>query len=241
MAEQFLNKLNQIESSIDGLGETLKRMITVLTAVTEIKSDITQAKTEILAAINELKATTAAAPDATPAPSVSTDELEASFKSELEGLRSFVTTSLETMLAQVSSKIDSIPAPVAAAAVTATAPAAAPTPVPAPAAAPAPEPAQPAPTMTSSLPADKAMKIADQLSVILKSLKMGCKSGAVQDAMGGAKEEITKIVPSDPIMIRIDKWVGIVATYPKRKELQARDILKLKKEIKEEIATYSPA
>ena len=235
MAEQFLNKLNQIESSIDGLGETLKRMITVLGAITEIRSEITQAKTEILAAINELKEISSAPPEAASAPTLPIDELEASFKNELEGLRTFVATSLEAMVAEVSSKLDSVPAPVAAAAVT---PAAAP---PSTTPAPVPEPTQPVATMTSSLPADKSMKIAGQLSAILKSLKMGCKSGDVQDAMVAAKEEITKIVPSDPVMIHIDKWIGVVASYPKRKELQARDILKLKKEIKAEIDTYSPA
>ncbi|GAG40293.1 unnamed protein product, partial [marine sediment metagenome] len=53
--------------------------------------------------------------------------------------------------------------------------------------------------------------------------------------------EIMKIVPSDPIMVKIDKMMGIVGTYPKRNELQARDIRKLQKEIKEEIPKYRPA
>jgi hypothetical protein len=227
MAEQFLSRLNQIEASIEGLGETLKRMITVLGAITEIKSEITQAKTEILSAMTEIKSTAA-----TPAPEQAaaiSQEFESTFKAELENLRSFVESSMDSLMEEVSSAMASTPAPVAA---TPTAAASSATPDPA---------ASIAPTMTSSLPADKSMKIADQLTSILKSLKMGCKSGDVQDTMAGAKDEILKIVPSDPVMIRIDKWVGVVAAYPKRKELQARDILKLKKEIKAEIEAYSPA
>jgi len=225
MAEQFLSRLNQIESSIEGLGETLKRMITVLGAITEIKSEVTQTKAEILAAISELKATTSEAPAVAPV----TDELEATFKAELESLRTFVESSMESLLEEVSSAAESVP-------VQAAQPVAAPTAIPEPVAS-----SPPPVTTTSSLPADKAMKIAEQLTAILKFLKMGCKSEDVQDAMSDAKEEILKIVPSDPVMIRIDKWVGIVAAYPKRKELQARDILKLKKEIKAEIGSYSPA
>ena len=80
------------------------------------------------------------------------------------------------------------------------------------------------------------MKIADQLDVILKSLKMGCKAGPVLEIMNDAKAEIMKIVPSDPIMISIDKWVGVVNSYSLRHELQAKDILKLKKGLKAEIS-----
>jgi hypothetical protein len=39
----------------------------------------------------------------------------------------------------------------------------------------------------------------------------------------------------------MDKWAGVVSAYPKRKELQARDILKLKKDLKAEIPKYRPA
>jgi len=39
----------------------------------------------------------------------------------------------------------------------------------------------------------------------------------------------------------MDKWAGTVSKYPKRKELQARDILKIKKDIKAEIPKYRPA
>jgi hypothetical protein len=228
MAEQFLSRLNQIEASIEGLGETLKRMITVLGAITEIKSEVTQAKTEILSAIAEMKSTEA--PPAVDQAAALSQEFETTFKTELENLRSFVESSMDSLMEEVSSAMESSPAP---------------TPVPvaaSPSTSPAPDPAASMiPAATSSLPADKSMKIADQLTTILKSLKMGCKSGDVQDTMAGAKDEILKIVPSDPVMIRIDKWVGVVASYPKRKELQARDILKLKKEIKAEIETYSLA
>ena len=68
MAEQFLSRLNQIEDSINQLGETLKRMITILGSVTEMKSDIRGAKDEILQALANLPAPTAAgAPAAPPA------------------------------------------------------------------------------------------------------------------------------------------------------------------------------
>jgi len=85
------------------------------------------------------------------------------------------------------------------------------------------------------------MKVADQLELITKSLKMGCIAGDVLDTMTEVKAEIMKIVPSDPIMVKIDKWAGIVAAYPKRHELQARDILKLKKDLKAETPKYRPA
>ncbi|MHA1577617.1 MAG: hypothetical protein ACTSU3_09675, partial [Candidatus Thorarchaeota archaeon] len=75
----------------------------------------------------------------------------------------------------------------------------------------------------------------------LKSLKMGCKAGNVLEVMNDAKAEIMKVVPSDAIMIKIDKWAGVVSTYSKRHELQARDILKLKKELKADIPNYRPA
>jgi hypothetical protein len=223
MAEQFLSKLTQIEASIEGLGETLKRMITVLGAITEIKSEITQAKTEILGAINAIKSTQEAAP--APDTSVVKEELESTFKAELENLRSFVESSMDSLMEEVSSAMESTPAPATTA----------------PASSPVPDQDATAVPAMSSLPADKAMNISDQLRIVLKSLKMGCVSGDVQESMNEAKDSIMKIVPSDPIMIKIDKWIGVVASYPKRKELQARDILKLKKGIKAEIEAYSPA
>ena len=66
-------------------------------------------------------------------------------------------------------------------------------------------------------------------------------AGKVLDKMSEARAEIEKIVPSDPIMVKMDKWAGTVSNYPKRKELQARDILKIKKDIKVEIPKYRPA
>ena len=130
------------------------------------------------------------------------------------------------------------------------APAPAPTPAPAPVEptpapvappTPAPTPAPAASVAPSSIPADRAMQIADHLQTIIKSLKMGCKAGPVLEVMAESREAITKIVPSDPIMVHIDRWASVVGGYQKRKELQARDILKLKKEIKTEIPKYRPA
>ena len=89
--------------------------------------------------------------------------------------------------------------------------------------------------------ATKSMKIAEYLQTILESLKMGCKSGDVLEAIADAKDNIGKIVESDPITVKIDKWASEVSKTPKRKELQARDILKIKKELREEIDKYSPA
>ena len=51
MAEQFLGRLTKIEESINQLGETLKRMITILGTVTEIKSEVRVTKDEIIAAL----------------------------------------------------------------------------------------------------------------------------------------------------------------------------------------------
>jgi hypothetical protein len=85
------------------------------------------------------------------------------------------------------------------------------------------------------------MQIAAQLEAIVATLKMGCKAGTVLDQIASSKAEITRIVPSDPIMVKIDNWNGIVAAVPRRKELQARDILKIKKEMKKEIKRYQPA
>jgi hypothetical protein len=98
-----------------------------------------------------------------------------------------------------------------------------------------------APSVPSSIPADRALRIADELNAVLNSLKMGCVAGDVLDAMTGAKASIMSIVPSDPIMVKIDKWLGLVGNYPKRNELQARDVIKLKKDLKDEIQRYSLA
>jgi len=243
MAEQFLNRLNQIEDSINQLGETLKRMITILGSVTEIKSDIRVAKEEVLQALSNLPAPTAAEPAVD-----NTDEFAKMVVQEVGAVRVFVQESVESLkndmvdiLAEVSERIDEIasappPAPVAPAPTHVAAPAATPAPSPEPIAGdPATE------TIAAAIPADRAMKVADQLELITKSLKMGCIAGDVLDTMNEVKAEIMKIVPSDPIMVKIDKWAGIVAAYPKRHELQARDILKLKKDLKAETPKYRPA
>ncbi|MGY5876550.1 MAG: hypothetical protein RTU30_12450 [Candidatus Thorarchaeota archaeon] len=233
MAEEFVNRLNQIQATIEAVGETLKRMITILGTITEVQSEVRQAKTEIIAAIPSAESTGAAPAPAGP----SLTEIEALVKQEVGGLAVQFASSLAAFRDEMQATIQSIPtsAPVAA-------PVAAPVVAPAPpAATPVATPEPAAMPMGTSLPADKAMAIAGYLDQIVKSLKMGCKSGAVQDAMTEAKDLIMKIVPSDPIMIKIDKWMGVVSTYPKRKELQARDILKLKKELKAEIQAYYPA
>lgn len=254
MAEQFLSRLNKMEDSINQLGETLKRMITILGTVTEIKSEVRTAKDEIIKALANMPA---AAPAAA-APSVdNTDEYAKMVVQEVGAVRVFVQESVESLKKDMmgllnemfttfedalsaQSQVAPSPAPVAAA------------PEPAPVAtipepAPTPElvleetPAEPAVDATSSISPDRGMKVADQLEIILKSLKMGCTAGDVLDIMTEAKADIMKIVPSDPIMVKMDKWAGTVSAYPKRKELQARDILKLKKDLKTEIPKYRPA
>ncbi|MFW9767757.1 MAG: hypothetical protein ACFFF9_03020 [Candidatus Thorarchaeota archaeon] len=259
MAEQFLSKLTKIEESINQLGETLKRMITILGTVTEIKSEVRVSKEEVIAAL-------ANQPAAAPAADNS-EALASMVVQEVGAIRVFVQESIENlrneMMQLIANHRDEITkaianisttAPAAApppapkpvpepklAKAEAPAPTAAPTPEPTPAPAPAPTPEPAAAAMAASLPADRAMAIASQLNSIVKSLKMGCKAGDVMETMGEAKESIMKIVPSDPIMVHIDKWLGVVGGYEKRKELQARDILKLKKEIKAEIPKYKPA
>jgi len=237
MAEQFLSRLNKMEESINQLGETLKRMITILGTVTEIKSEVRTAKDEILQALANLPAPTPAAPI-----DDNTDELAKMVVQEVGAVRVFVQESMETLKADMMSLLNEMVASFESAAVApppAPAPAAVPTPAPTPAAA---EPAAiPDVPVSTTIPADRAMKVADQLDVILKSLKMGCVAGEVLNTMTQAKAEIMKIVPSDPIMVKMDKWAGVVGAYPKRKELQARDILKLKKDLKAEIPKYRPA
>ncbi|RLI55352.1 MAG: hypothetical protein DRO87_02645 [Candidatus Thorarchaeota archaeon] len=232
MAEQFLNRLEKIEASINQLGETLKRMITILGTVTEIKSEVRVAKDEIISVVKESPA------QAAPATSGEDNrELARMVVEEVGAIRVFVQESMENLKAEVAQMVANIPAP-------APPPAAAPPPEAQPVAAPAaPPPPTPAPMAgaPSSLPADRAMQIAKELEKILGSMKMGCKAGDVLDIMTEAKDEIMRIVPSDPVMVKIDSWVGVVAGYPKRNELQARDILKLKKDIRAEIPKYMPA
>ena len=238
MAEQFIARLTKIEESINQLGETLKRMITILGTVTEIKSEVRVAKDEIIAALGNQ-------PQAAQAPD-NQEALASMVVQEVGAIRVFVQESMENLRNEMIQIIEKMPAPAPAPAPAAPAPAPvapAPAPVPQPTPAPAPEPT-PAPAASvapSSIPADRAMQIADHLQSIIKSLKMGCKAGDVLDTMAESKDAITKIVPSDPIMVHIDRWAGVVGGYQKRKELQARDILKLKKEIKAEIPKYRPA
>jgi len=255
MAEQFLSRLDKMDDSINQLGETLKRMITILGTVTEIKSEVRVAKDEILQALTNL-------PSAAPAQPVvdNADEYAKMVYQEVGAVRVFVQESMESlkndMIGLLNEMVTSIEASAAKAPPPAAAPAPAPTPVaptpapvetPAPAPTPTPTPAPvEAPPATaahapSSIPADRAMQVAGQLEIILKSLKMGCVAGKVLDIMTEARAEIEKIVPSDPIMVKMDKWAGTVSNYPKRKELQARDILKIKKDIKVEIPKYRPA
>ncbi|TFF93419.1 hypothetical protein EU546_06240 [Candidatus Thorarchaeota archaeon] len=232
MAEQFLSRLNKIEESINQLGETLKRMITILGTVTEIKSEVRASKDEIVKTLGEIKKQ---AP-ASPGKAEDNTELAKMVVQEVGAVRVFVQESMEALKKEVKDMLAnievSVPAPVVQAAPAAPAPQT-------PAAAPVQETAMAG--APSTLPADRGMKVADELQKILDSMKMGCVAGDVLDVMGEAKAEIMKIVPSDPIMVGIDKWAGIVAGYPKRNELQARDILKIKKALRKEIPKYRPA
>jgi hypothetical protein len=220
-------------------------MITILGTVTEIKSEVRVSKDEIIAALGNL-----------PEPTSTSDNSEALASmvvQEVGAIRVFVQESIENLRKEMMQLVANHRDEITKAIANMPAPAPTPKPTPKPKAAPAPQPAPvPAPTpapepvaidpsAASSLPADKAMQIAGHLNSIVKSLKMGCKAGAVLTAMDEAKESIMKIVPSDPIMVAIDRWAGVVGGYQKRKELQARDILKLKKEIKAEIPKYQPA
>ncbi len=236
MAEQFLSRLNKIEESINQLGETLKRMITILGTVTEIKSEIRVAKDEILQAIASIQAPTAHADN--------TDEFAKMVVQEVGSVRVFVQESIENFKNEMTSVIREMDENLAE---ISKAPAPVPTPVPTPVVRAHQDPSQEASIEeapiyeSTSIPADRAMRVADQLEKMIDSLKMGCVSGDVLEAMTDGKTEIMKIVPSDPIMVKIDKWVGLVSSYPKRNELQARDVIKLKKEIKDEIPKYRPA
>jgi hypothetical protein len=244
MAEQFLSRLTKIEDSINQLGETLKRMITILGTVTEIKSEVRVAKEEIISALgNQTQA--APMPD-------NQEALASMVVQEVGAIRVFVQESMERLRNEMVELIAEMPALAPAAPAPApVAPTPAPTPPPVKTPAPAP-PTEPTPAPTpdpasaprvspSSIPADRAMQIADHLNSIVKSLKMGCKAGDVLEVMAESKAAITNIVPSDPIMVHIDRWASVVGGYEKRKEIQARDIIQMKKEIKAEIPKYRPA
>ncbi|KXH73277.1 MAG: hypothetical protein AM326_00580 [Candidatus Thorarchaeota archaeon SMTZ-45] len=237
MAEQFLSRLQDIEKSIGALDDTLKRMVTILANMDEIRSDIRLTRDELLDAIKSVQAPTADTGG-------SLDHVADLVKGQFDQIATFIGQAIEAlkedMLGAMMELQDSPPIVAAA-------------PAPTPASMPATSPAAPAPDpevvvtqpaampTTVPIPADKAMKIADELDNIVASLKMGCKAGDVIDQIDDSKANIAKIVESDPVMIKIDQWKGIVAAYPKRKELQARDILKIKKGIRAEVPKYRPA
>ncbi|MCK4279753.1 MAG: hypothetical protein KAW94_04175 [Candidatus Thorarchaeota archaeon] len=239
MAEQFLSRLTEIESSIASLGETLKRMVTLLSALNEIKSEVRIATEQIMTAIQTIPQTQAQA-------GVQEATL-ATIRGDLASLNTSVNSALESFRQEMQTMVQNIPVPASAPiAAPPTTPTPAPAPTPAPTPAPAPAQVTPAPVEApivtgGSLSPHGSMGIAAQLEAIVATLKMGCKAGTVLDQMASSKAEIIKIVPSDPIMVKIDKWNGIVAAVPRRKELQARDILKIKKEMKKEIKRYQPA
>ncbi len=239
MAEQFLSRLTEIESSIASLGETLKRMVTLLSALNEIKSEVRIATEQIMTAIQTI-------PQAQAHAGIQEKTITA-IRGDLANLSTSVNSTLDSFRQEIQTMVQNIPAPVSAPTI---APVATPSPAPAPkpAPAPAPPPVQVAPAPVEapiaaggSVSPHAGMQIAAQLEAMVATLKMGCKAGAVLDQIASSKAEITKIVPSDPIMVKIDKWNGIVAAVPRRKELQARDILKIKKEMKKEIKRYQPA
>lgn len=235
MAEQFLSRLTEIESSIASLGETLKRMVTLLSALNEIKSEVRIATEQIMTAIQTI-------PQAQAQAGIQEKTIVA-IRGDLANLSTSVTSTLDSFRQEIQTMVQNIPAPVSAPPI---APVATPAPKPAPAPAPPPVQVAPAPVEApiaagGSVSPHAGMQIAAQLEAMVATLKMGCKAGAVLDQIASSKAEITKIVPSDPIMVKIDKWNGIVATVPRRKELQARDILKIKKDMKKEIKRYQPA
>ncbi|UCE10412.1 MAG: hypothetical protein JSW61_00375 [Candidatus Thorarchaeota archaeon] len=244
MAEEFLGRLTKLEERLEKLDESLKRMITVLGEVTEVKSEIRVAKDEIIEALKSQ----APAEPTTPA----TEELLQAIKTEIQGIQAggasdealqALSARFEEFSTQVTQMFEAVRVDLTAAMAVAPQPAA---PVSAPAPAPTEAPAAAAEEPVAGSPAaglslDVMMRIAEHLDGMIESLKMGCKAGPVLDMMTESREEILKIVPSDQITIRIDKWIGVVGAYPKRNELQAKDILKLKKEIKAEIPKYRPA
>jgi hypothetical protein len=120
MAEQFLGRLTKIEDSINQLGETLKRMITILGTVTEIKSEVRVAKDEIIAALEK---------QAQAAPAADNQEALASMVvQEVGAIRVFVQESMEKLRNEMLEIIKEMPAPVAPAAPAPVAPTPTPTP-----------------------------------------------------------------------------------------------------------------
>jgi hypothetical protein len=189
-------------------------MITILTSVTEIKSELRVTKQEILDAVNKQAQTRSPA---------ASDDTSRIVREEFQKLEKSLSDSIEQLRAEMAESIQNIQ-------------------VAAPAYSAEPQVVTvAAPPVASKVPADKAMQVADILQGIIGSLKMGCLAGDVAQTLADSKSAIMKIVPSDPAMVKIDRWTGMVAGYPKRNELQAKDILKLKQEIKAEIARYQPA
>ncbi|NWF95157.1 MAG: hypothetical protein HXY34_03360 [Candidatus Thorarchaeota archaeon] len=257
MAEQFLSRLSGIEKSIEELNDMLKRMVTILSTVTEIKSEIRIAKVETLEAI---KAKSSGGSEAK-----ATEELVSLMVSELQSIKDQIVTSLgdvsqsgasrevtrasQDTQAQIEAlgtslrqmleefKYEILEAVTSSPSVQAPMPPAIETP------APTHVYETPAASVraSSAVPPDKGMKVAEQLEKVVQSLKMGCLAGDVLDVMLAAKTEIMKFLPSDQIMVKLDKWAGVVSAYSKRHQLQAKDIMKLKKEIKDEIPRYAPA
>ncbi len=265
MAEQFLNRLTAIEKNIVALDETLKRMVSLLTAITEIRAEVRLAKQEILAALKSRPATEGDAK--------ATEELVSLMVSEMQAIKDQIVTALSDVTSSkapktetgdmkvIMSKIDqlaksltesmdSFKSDMLGSIQTMARPAAV-------VEAPVSQVSIPTSTITTeqmvdesaatsgmrstSLPPDKAMKIAEHLEKIIQALKMGCIAGEVIDTMTASKTEIMKIVPSDQILVKLDKWVGSLGSYQKRHEIQAKDIMRLKKEIRDEIFRYAPA
>ncbi len=244
MAEEFVNKMNKIEEKVDALGETLMRMITILGSVTELKSDIRMAKEELSEELKKMPTPAPATPGVTKeeisemlaampkaesggGSSISAEEVSQIVKAELAGILDPILASIESLQESLQSKIDEIDIPEP---IVVTSDVGAST-----------LDNYPPPSPGGSISPDRGMKVADELDNILGSLKMGCVAGDVLDVMNESKSAIMEIVLSDPIMVKIDKWAGLVSTYSKRHELQAKDILKLKKDLREEIPKYRPA
>ncbi len=266
MAEQFLNRLTAIEKNIAALDETLKRMVSIMTTFTEIRAEVKLAKQEILEALKSRpmgEDTTKATEELvslmvtemqaikdqiiTSLSDISASGLQpkaetgatSAITSKIDQLSKSITESMEAFKIDVMDSIQAIAR--TAETITASAP-----PVSTPRHTTVTEPEMEVPTHAaasrpSSLPADKAMKIAENLEKVVQSLKMGCLAGDVIDTMTSAKAEIMKFVSSDQILVKIDKWVGSLGSYSRRHEVQAKDIVRLKKEIRDEISKYAPA
>ncbi len=124
MAEEFLNRLNKLEEKIDGLGETLMRMITILGNVTEVKSDVRMAKDEILEEFKKMPEPSTVQPGVSKedlvaiigklpkaeasGPSLSSDEVSQIVRAELAGILEPILSSIQDLQESLQSKIDEI-------------------------------------------------------------------------------------------------------------------------------------